>query len=195
MPFFNGADMNNTKVSIANYALALIGSEPIQDFESSVKNAKLIRSMYDIKRRALLRDHPWSFARKRIKIAPSAEKPDFGYSNKFALPRDFIRLLDPNQFDFTIEGAYVLVNAEELQLSYIYDCDNEAIWDDSFALCMSYALGADLCKPITGSDSSRDTLLIMLRDELRAAKSINGQQLPSGKFQNNYVSPYIAARY
>lgn len=187
--------MNNTKVSIANYALALIGSEPIQDFESSVKNAKLIRSMYDIKRRALLRDHPWSFARKRIKIAPSAEKPDFGYSNKFALPRDFIRLLDPNQFYFTIEGAYILVNAEELQLSYIYDCDNEAVWDDSFSLCMSYALAADLCKPITGSDSSRDTLLIMLRDELRAAKSINGQQLPSGKFQNNYVSPYIAARY
>ncbi|MEG2434376.1 MAG: hypothetical protein RSB25_22310, partial [Acinetobacter sp.] len=67
--------MTTTKVSVCNEALSMLGAKTIQSFDDSTENARRCASIYDSTRKALLRMHPWSFAKKRTQLAPIATHP------------------------------------------------------------------------------------------------------------------------
>ena len=187
--------MTTTKVNICNEALNMIGAEPIQSFEQNTKNAMRCASIYDSSRKALIRMHPWSFAKKRVKLSPVTTTPTFGYSHSFPLPSDFIRVIDTGAIEYEIEGRYILANSNQINLVYVSDQDNEQLWDSLFAECMALYLVHKLAKAITGSNAEADSAWQKLQNTLKQARTINGQERPSQNLSDSYTPSLIGARY
>lgn len=187
--------MTTTKVSICNEALSMIGAKPIQSFEDNTENARRCASVYDSSRRALLRMHPWSFAKKRVQLAPVSTHPSFGYGHSFPLPRDFIRVIDAGEINYEIESRHILADTNLINLVYVSDNDNEQLWDSLFSECMALYLVRKLAKPITGSQAEADSAWQQLQSLLKQARAINGQERPAQDFAADYYPNLIGVRY
>jgi len=139
--------------------------------------------------------HPWSFAKKRIQLAPVSTHPAFGYSHAFPLPKDFIRLWDAGEYEYEIEGRHILANTNLINLVYVSDEDNEEIWDSLFCECMALYFVNKLAKPITGSNAEADSAWQKLQNMLKQARAINGQERPAQDFASDYTPNLMGVRY
>lgn len=175
--------MTTTKVSICNAALSAIGDKGITSFDENTAIAERCRNLYDSTRRALLRDHTWSCAKKRAVLAPVSTYPAFGYSHAFPLPRDYLRIITPNTECYEVENRHILANAEQINLEYIFDNDNEETWDSLLVEAMTLKMTAKLCKPNTGSDAAKQTALAEFDQLIKRARAINAQERPSQDVQ------------
>lgn len=184
-----------TKVSICNQALNLIGAQSIISFDEATQNARRCATIYDQTRKALLRMHPWSFAKRRVQLAPVSTHPSFGYQYAFPLPRDFVRVYDAGEVEYEVESRHILANTSLINLVYVADEQNEEMWDSLFSECMVLYLVRKLAKPITGSSAEADNAWQELKDMLKQARAINGQERPSQDFSVNHQSELIGARY
>ncbi|AZM38917.1 hypothetical protein QLH32_05560 [Acinetobacter corruptisaponis] len=187
--------MTTTNVSICNEALSMIGAKSIISFDESTENARRCASIYDSTRKALLRMHPWSFAKKRVQLAPISTHPSFGYAHAFPLPNDFMRVYDAGEINYEIEGRHILADTSLINLVYVYDNDNEQTWDSLFTECMALYLVRKLAKPITGSQAEADSAWAQLQGMLKQARAINGQERPAQEFAANYESTLLGVRY
>ena len=187
--------MTTTSVSICNEALSMIGAKTIQSFDDNTENARRCAAIYDSSRKALLRMHPWSFAKKRIQLAPVVTHPSFGYSHAFPLPSDFVRVIDTGQVNYEIEGRYILADTNLINLVYVADNDNEQTWDSLFSECMALYLITKLAKPISGSQAEADSADQKLRNMLKQARAINGQERPAQDFAADYYPSLMGVRY
>lgn len=186
--------MTTTKVSICNVALGLIGDRTISSFEEGSTHAQRCRDFYDQTRRAVLRDHPWSCAKKRTVLAPTSTHPSFGFAHSFPLPRDFLRIIDAGCEEFDIESRHILANTNKINLVYIADNDNEETWDSMLVDAMSLKLASRLAKPNTGSDASGQSALAEYERLIKRARAINAQERPSQDMQYEQSS-YLQGRY
>lgn len=187
--------MTTTKVNICNEALNMIGAKSIQSFDENTDNARRCASIYDSSRKALLRMHPWSFAKKRVQLSPVTTYPSFGYRYAFPLPHDFVRIIDTGAEEYEIEGRHILSNVNLINLVYVFDNDNEQIWDSLFSECMALYLVNKLAKSITGSQTEADSAWQKLQNMLKQARAINGQERPSQDFSASYYPSLMRVRY
>lgn len=175
--------MTTTRVSIRNYALSLIGDKSIAAFEEDSARAERVRSIYDQVRKSVLRDHPWSCAKKRAILSPSATHPSFGYAHAFPLPSGFIRLINANSCEYEIENRHILANTNQINLEFIFDNDNEDTWDSMLVEAVSLKMAHRLCKPTTGSDAAGQSALEEYERLLKKARFVNAQERPSPSVQ------------
>lgn len=187
--------MTTTNTSICNEALNMIGAKSIISFDDNTENARRCASIYDSTRKALLRMHPWSFAKKRVQLAPISTHPNFGYANAFPLPNDFIRVIDAGDIEYEIEGRHILANANEINLVYVFDNNNEQTWDSLFTECLALYIVRKIAKPITGSQAEVDSAWQQLQLMLKQARAINGQERPAQSFEAYPHSKFIGVRY
>lgn len=162
-----------SQVEIMNRALVILGEARISAPGEDIKAARELSAVWDTTRRALLRAYPWSFAMSRIALAPSATAPAFGYTQQFPLPADFIRLHSvagiyvwdagsptyEQEPIYTIEstdalGAVILCDiANPLNVRYIRDVTNPALYDALFVEAFSGKLATDVATTLTNSDA------------------------------------------
>lgn len=185
----------NSKISIINSALSRMGERKIDDLEDDTSTAILMNQNYDHIRKQMLRVHPWSFVRKRVRLSPVQEQPTFGYMNAFALPSDLVRILNPNVQNWEVEGRYILADTDNLELIYICDNGKEQEFDDLFVECLILQLVAEMCKPITGSSAAGDAAFQKLQEQLRLARAISGQERPAQKIDGGQVSELVWSRF
>ena len=147
--------MGTTVVDICNSALLKLGSAPLMSIEEDTREGRLCRAQYTKLKTALLNEHPWSFAKRRIKLNRDVDEPEFGFDAQFLLPADFLRVIDiyasqkgfdalPAQ-DWLVEGDYVLSNAQVLYMVYITDEAKESRFSASFSELLSLRLAMDIC--------------------------------------------------
>ena len=187
--------MTTTKVNICNEALNMIGAKSIQSFDENTENARRCASIYDSSRKALLRMHPWSFAKKRVQLSPITTYPTFDYRYAFPLPHDFIRVISTGVEEFEIEGRHILANTNLINLIYVADEDNENNWDSLFAECMALYLVNKIAKAINGSNSEADSAWQKLQNMLKQARAINGQERPSQDLSSSYYPRLLGVRH
>ena len=187
--------MTTTSVSICNEALSMIGAKSIISFEEATETARRCATVYDSTRKALLRMHPWSFAKKRTQLAPVSTHPTFGYGYAFPLPQDFLRIIDTGVLEYEVEGRHILANTDLIQLIYVSDNDNEQTWDSLFVECMVLYLVNKLANPITGSQAEADSAWQKMQNLLRQARAINGQERPAQDFAADYTPNLMGVRY
>ncbi|OTG80804.1 hypothetical protein B9T31_16020 [Acinetobacter sp. ANC 4558] len=185
----------STNITICNEALNVIGAGSIQSFEQNTDNARRCASVYDSTRKALLRMHPWSFAKKRAQLAPTTSRPLFGYGNAFPLPKDFIRVIDTSVLEYEIEDRYILANTNLINLIYVSDNKNEETWDSLFHDCMVLYLVNKIAKAITGSNAEADSAWQKLQNMLKQARAVNAQERPSQNLSDSYSPSLIEVRY
>lgn len=85
--------MTLTKTSICNMALDLLKEAPLTDVDvdGTPESEWLVRN-FDVCRDAELEAHPWRFAMTRVSITVNVTAPAFGWSYRYALPADFLRI-------------------------------------------------------------------------------------------------------
>ncbi|MBI1450389.1 hypothetical protein IL972_00355 [Acinetobacter sp. FL51] len=188
--------MTATKVSICNAALSMIGDKSIASFDEDTSRAEMCRNIYDQLRKAVLRDHPWSCAKRRIVLSPVTTRPAFGYANAFPLPADYVRIIATNIESYEVEDRYILANTNQINLEYVYDNQNEDTWDSMLIEALSLKMASRLCKPMTGSDAAGQSAQAEYEKLLKKARFVNSQERQTQNVQfDDDAYTYAGSRY
>jgi len=98
-----------SKIEIFNRALVILGEARVAAPTQDAKGAREQLAIWDTTRRSLLESYRWSFAMRRVGLAPLAASPAFGFTLQFLLPPDYLRL------DF-VEDFFVGIGSVDLRL-------------------------------------------------------------------------------
>lgn len=193
----SGVITANSDVGICSEALISLGNDPIADFEENTDAARACSNLYASTRDDLLRRHPWNSCITRSIGTPDTVPPAWGYSKRFPLPSNCLRLLgvvvldapamqaagaagiEPYYTtDFTLENGAVLCNYPAIGFHYIYRNDNVAQWGPGLVRMMILRMRWALAFPIT-RDLSVETLAAQtFAAELKTYKTLDGSETP-----------------
>lgn len=165
-----------SQVSICNSALAKVGADRISSIDEDNKRAKILKSLWDEKRDATLRAHPWKFAKKRVTLSPVATAPDWGYAYAYDIPNDWIRfvVVDPDDVQYEIVGQQLHSDEETLDMEYVYRHTDWSKWDSLFAEALACSLAIDIAYPLTQSAALVEVRVGGYRAALAEARVVNG---------------------
>ena len=76
-----------SEIDICNLALSHVGGRPIESFTEGTKEAIECGRFYAFDRDAVLEDHNWNFARKRLDLALTSDEVS-GWTYSYAWPTD-----------------------------------------------------------------------------------------------------------
>lgn len=190
------------KLDIVNLALLRIGESPIQSLDEGSTPANAANLLYDMSRRAVLRDYDWSFAIKTA-VLPFVESgsPDEKGVYACVLPSDCLRVVevlrcgDSGSFFrsewFRVYGGRIYVRDHKPLVKYVRDEENVDLYDSKFIEAFSYKLAGELAMAVRQSES-------MMTSMLNAYQSIVSQA--SEESQNEHdpslsENPYVEVRY
>jgi hypothetical protein len=182
-------------VQIANSALTKLGAARITALTDNTKEAREINAIYELRRNRLLRAFNWSFAMTRTTLSALADAPSWGYSYKYQMPSDCLRVVQiddywviPSTSDFiggpdtepyTIEGREIHTDiSAPLKIRYIKRITNPGTFDDCFVVVLAYDLAFEACEAITQSSTKKADMRQGKRDELLEAIRANAIELP-----------------
>lgn len=160
-----------TKVGICNVAIGELRGNPITNFDTDLSTeAKLCRAHYEHIREVVLEAKEWRFATRRLKLALHADAPEFGYSYKFKLPPDCLRVLSAsdkpngvpaqdNNIDWEREEDFVLSNSKTVYIRYTVNIAITTKFSPGFVQAFATRLGSQMAVALTGSTKRRDQLL------------------------------------
>ena len=115
--------LTNEEIVICNLALGQVGEYQITSSATSTKQYELCERYYDEVVKDVLSDHTWNEAKKRAYLVEEADAPVFGFSYRFELPSDLIKVIrigdGENDYEFwEVENGYILTNLAQSPLSY-----------------------------------------------------------------------------
>lgn len=188
--------MASSKLLICSTASLLLGHNAIAALDGSTKVASLADALFDITRDSVLRAHPWNCATKRASITADATAPTFDWTYRFALPADFMRMLQVGELgyedDYVIETGWILANTTPLLVRYIYQNTNVTTYDPLLVQALEYAMAAKMALPLTGNATIQANMEALYANALKQARAVDGQDNPPETYGD---SPLLSARY
>ena len=129
---------------------------------------------------ALLRLLPWNFATKRASLPENAASPAWGHQNAFAVPGDFIRLLDVDfgtiRTPYEVEGRNIVTSIEApLSITYTARIENPAEFDPLFRDCFAAFIAVELADAIAG-ETKLGQVIEIFSQRMSIAGTVNGQE-------------------
>lgn len=164
-----------SKVEIANLALGKIGAGTITSFSDNSDEARVVSRFYAPTMRAELRSHPWSCARKRVRLAALSDAPVFGFSHQYQLPSDCVRILpDATVTDWQVEGRRILTDdGGPLDLVYIAEISDPNDMDVLLVEAFACRLAMALAERLTQSNTKRELARQEYKETVAEARRIN----------------------
>ena len=173
-----------TDIEIINKALLKLGQETITALTDGNERAKIASTIYNSVRDELMGSYRWSFAMKRASINADATEPAFEWTKRYALPEDFLRLIEICNADYRetdnyeIEGAYILCNyASPLQIKYLAKITTSSIFPAYFCEALACKLAFEFCERLKQDQSRKQTLMQEFGFAISEAKKCNAIQL------------------
>lgn len=190
-----------SKIEICNRALQLLGANSIASLSANSTEARECSRAFDIVRDAELREHPWSFARKRASLAASSTTPAFEYANAFPVPSDFIRLKLENRSQVPVdwqveqhstgERSIMTDDGAPLKVVYIAQVTDTELYDPLFVEALAARLAVEMCEKLTQSAQKRKMAQQEYMNKVAAAKRVNAIERPPIVGDE---SPWVTAR-
>ena len=167
-------------VDVANEALGIIGKDFIIDLDDpldpvAVKSKRYFESTL----RAMLRDHPWNFAKRRIELAWTGIAPVNEWAYAYALPPDCMRVLQVNNNDkslWKVEGRELLSDESEVIIEYIKWIDDPNFWGGAFYQTFVTYLAVRLAPTFNSDMAKSNDLYKTYQAQLWDARAIDGQE-------------------
>jgi hypothetical protein len=189
--------MSASKTEIFNLALTAIEQDGVDNADQSPEQgAVVLRCVYDLRRRQLLRLHPWNFATtwwSGIAAAP-APLPKSTYSNGFVKPADCLRVLrlEDAEERFAVEENLIRTDASApLAFKGIKDVVDTTRFDATFVTAFA-ALLAWTCGPkLNASEQKRREARDEFRGAMLEARSADGQE---GTAPSIFEDSFLASR-
>jgi hypothetical protein len=165
------------KIEIINVALSRLGADPIISLTEQTVQQVLAVSLWDVARRACLREHTWNFAVTDVELNQVSGYVPFEYKYAYQLPANTIRLLQVyNDPVFKIQGRRILTNQEVCKIKYVADTTDSTLWDASFDDVMAQRLAFDMAYAITKSQATADSMYQIYAQKLKNARHIDSNE-------------------
>jgi hypothetical protein len=182
-------------IDLCNSALDKVGQGAITSLGDNTKSSKLCNRNWPLVRDRVLRAHPWNFAVRRTNLAPDSIAPSWGFTAKFPIPTDCLRLLEVRDLstgEFQLENGYIHANATVLYIRYISRIEDPNVYDSLFVNSAATLLAAEVCEPFDQSASKKKGLLDEYDAFLAEAKGADAQENPPTVYEED---DWIKVRY
>lgn len=148
----------DTKLTICNDALIMLGANTITSFSDGSDAAKITDRLYDDIKALVMTMYPWSFATKKVQIARTTNTPVTEWNYEYQLPGDL--LAGPIAvFNTSASGARpvreweryedkVLTNYESVYIDYWFPVV-ESKMPQYFVQLLKYFLAWHFAEPVT----------------------------------------------
>lgn len=184
------------QVDICNIALSRIGGEAITAIDEGSRGARLCQLHYDIVLNSLLREHLWNFATKRLSLPLSVTAPVNEFTNQFALPDDWLKVVRINEDDtcedYRVEGKFLLCNLQVVYLEYIAKVTDPNLMDSQFIDVFTQRLAAEIAYPLTKNQTITDGAWKVYNQKIRMARGMDAQE---GTPRPIEADQWIGSRY
>lgn len=167
-----------SEVDICNIALAEIGESSIISLGEDSKAGRLCNLMYSDTRDAVLREHSWNFAIKRVELARLSTNPEFEFDAQFELPSDCLRVIktDDDLTPFRVEGSALLTNNSSVKIIYIAQITDPTMFDSLFTESLIKRMGAKLAFNLSDNNQLTQFMEQQYRDKVKQARAMDGQE-------------------
>lgn len=170
-------------VGICNQALGWVGETPIAALDDATRKAELCNENFGPARDAVLEARAWTFAVERRELAADATAPAFGYSTRYQVPSDVLRVLacddGSGAWDMTWEreGAYLLCDvASTLRVRVVLRSEDPTKWSPAFCEALAYKLAGLLVIPLAADAALQERLAALYEHCLQRAGRLDGRQ-------------------
>lgn len=166
-----------SKVEIINVALSRIGANEITSLDEGTSEQKLAVNLWDVARRACLRDHTWNFAVADVELNQISGYVPFEFAYAYQLPALNIRLLQVyGNPVFKIQGRTILTDETTCKIKYVVDVTDTTLWDPSFTDVVAQRLAADMGYALTKSQATADSMYTIYQQKLKFARHIDSTE-------------------
>lgn len=182
-------------IDLCNSALDKVGQGAITSLGDNTKSSKMCSRNWPLVRDRVLRAHPWNFAVVRTNLAPHEAAPSWGFTAKFPLPPDFLRLLEVRDLstgEFQLEKGFIHANATVLYIRYISRIEDPNAYDALFVNSAATLLAVEMCEAFDQSASKKRGLLDEYDAFLDEAKRADAQENPPAPYEED---DWISVRY
>lgn len=197
-----------SEVQICNIALTEIGVNTIQNLTQTSKEARTCNVLYPVARDAVLRDHNWGFASKRLALALLTETYT-GWDYAYQYPTDCLVLR--KIYDSTTETVsgfskveyeistnedldrrVILTNKEEAVGIYTAAITDANLFDKLFIDALSYYLASKLTLPLRAKRDLSELMYRKYQIQMGKAQSTDSKEVYK---KPNDESSFVRARH
>ena len=207
------------KLDIVNLALMRIGESPTQNMDEGSTPARSATLLYDISRRAVLRDYDWNFAMK-LEVLPvvKGDEPGDKLSYSCAVPSDCLRVVEvlpsegigplfvadavgvppgvtphsPFRTEwFRVYNGRIYTHIKSPLVKYVRDEENVDLFDSKFIEAFSYKLAGELAMAVRQSETLMASMLNAYQAVISKASEESQNEHDLALSQN----PYVEVRY
>lgn len=208
------------QLDIVNLALMRIGESTIQSMDEGSTPARSATLLYDISRRAVLRDYDWNFAIKTIAlpVVKAEDVPGAKFSYSCPVPSDCLRVVEilpsggvdsffienavgvppgliltsPFRTEwFRVYNGVIYTHIQHPLLKYVCDEENVDLFDSKFIEAFSYKLAGELAMAVRQSE----TLMTSMLNAYQAVVSKASEESQNEHDLSLSENPYVEARY
>lgn len=179
-----------SETDVANVALRALGELRIAALSEAIERARVLNDLFTTVVESVLSAHDWNDAIKRIALPEAADPPVFGYSKRYALPANFLRMVTDEgdtgplnsvtgvggtETGWKREGQFILSNESSLKIRYVarIPVGEMAV---SLAKAIAYRLAADSALRLTGDKNKKAAMERDYEKQLAEARAIDGQE-------------------
>lgn len=184
-----------SQTEVVNLALTRLGQDRVISISDDVEAARVMRSLWDFTRDAVLASYPWKFAIKRTSLPALSTAPAYGWARQFTVPEECLRLVqvgDDYVFytglleTFQLEGGAILTDeAAPLRLRYVERVTNVGLWPVLFGRVVAMQLSIDACEKLTTSSAKQGVLNEAYALAVAQARRQNAIERPPQRADNS----------
>ena len=180
----------SNRLEIYNQALGFIGTRTIGSPNERTPEAIQCELMWDRARRSALRDYPYRFAVRRLRL-PEKEMPDVyahEWTHSYGIPDKVLKVVrvhdgrrrGVNKVPYAIqrgdEGEMLLCDVEQAMVDAVVDVEDIATWDDAFCVAMARKLACLICVPLCKGEGKLSGLVQMYQAAIPVAEGADDSE-------------------
>jgi len=180
-------------VEICNMGLVLIGDQTITALTDSNDRATVASTFYEPTRDAVLRAHPWGFAKTRVALAMAAGTPNSNkYSYHFTLPTSpkCLRVLEveedyPGQIPYSVEARKLLCNDSSISILYVAQVTDSGLFDALFTDALAARLAMAFAMALTKQKTLIELAAKVYEMKINEARTMDGLESTPKEIYND----------
>lgn len=186
-----------SKIQVWNMTLDILKEQPLASTADTAAPAKWLNRNYDQQRDFLMEAMLWKFALTRADVAVEATAPAWGWTYKYILPTDCMRIVPPTYNGVwmgtpipyeTEEGLLLMNQPGPLRLRYIKRITNEGLFTNGFVEVLSLRMARKMAHWMTGKASMIESINKQLEETVDIVRTTEAVQLAGGKYYDDDIA-------
>jgi len=173
--------------------LTLIGDQVIEALDDDNDRARVADLFFGDIRDAVLRSHPWGFAKTRVALVEAGGTPVFKWAKHFTLPVGCLRVLGveedyPGQIPYSIEGRKLLCDDSSVKILYIAQIVDSGVFDSLFTDCLAARLAMAFAMALSKQKTLIDLAAKVYEMKIQEARTVDGLESVKEEIYNDTLT-------